>query len=309
MGLTAAGARHEGAIHRLVASVHADLFQPLARAAWQRHAMVQRALDMEDVWEALPEEEAARASENPDYVRLRHAAPRQPLAPRFLATYARLAEASTEARLQCSAGMAALRLCVEAARTAWAEGQAPAHETKEAEEERRRRAVLQQARARAAEARAHLETALLELEKAAAATDAHAGKDSHGEHDAGGGHTASAPNAAASAASTPAAENAVPLADAADSAEDVAAQRAQPMATFEARAAAREERKQRKQHRAATKEEQVAAFRAAQEERARERARREAEEAARRSAAQQTQQLMGELRSVLHQLPPRPGAV
>ena len=62
-------------------------------------------------------------------------------------------------------------------------------------------------------------------------------------------------------------------------------------------------------HRAATKEEQVAAFRAAQEERARERARREAEEAARRSAAQQTQQLMGELRSVLHQLPPRPGAV
>jgi hypothetical protein len=251
---------------------------------------------MEDVWAALPEEEAERAAADPDYAQLRQ--PKQPAQPKpeFVACYGRLGEASIEARLQCDAALAALRLCGEHARAAWAVDR-PGDGEGEAVE---RGAALAQARRRAADAGTHLQSALAELTRA---SDALAAADCP-EHD-GRGEQGSARNVndeggPAAPATGEQATEAVWIADGSD---DVAAQRARPIDTFEAAADPGDRRKRSKP---LSPEEQMAAFRAAQQERARERERRAAEEATQREAAQQTHQLMGELRSVLQQLPPRP---
>lgn len=293
MGLSASGAIDANAIRRLAESAVSDFLQPLALAAHQRHAMVQRALAMEDVWAALPEEEAERAAADPDYAQLRQ--PKQPAQPKpeFIACHGRLGEASIEARLQCDAALAALRLCGEHARAAWAVDRAGDGEGEALE----RAAALAQARRRAADAGTHLQSALAELARATDALAAAANDDSGEQRNAGGVNDMGGPAPPATGGQN---TEAVWVADGSD---DVAAQRARPIDTFEAAAKPSDRRKRSKP---LSPEEQMAAFRAAQQERAMERERRAAEEAAQREAAQQTHQLMGELRSVLQQLPPRP---
>lgn len=287
VGLAPAAAASHTAAADLAVAVPA-LLAPLASAARHRQRHVARALALEDVWAVDPAAQATAAAADGAFQVLRLLPTAPTPAAAHLAAHARLGEASVEARLQCDSAVAALRLCGEHARAAWANTASPpvpplTH--------------MPQARAYLATARQHMAAALARLDEADAAL--------HAESYAQEGES---PTVTATDTLTPTADTAAtthpPLAavfvtEAHE--EDVVAQRSQPMATFEAAA----EAVQRPVRRKRTPEEEAADRAAARAERACERERLAAADAERRRVARQAQQLLGELQSVLHQLPAR----